>query len=351
MSDQNTQNNTSEEVDLGQLFNAIGKIFERFFKFIGSIFIAIFSVIVFALKAIIINFKIIAIVIIVAFIIGFAYEKTKEPVYIGRMLVEPYFESQYQLSSNIDYYNSLVNTENHEALASVFDISAEDAKSLINFNLEAGPETENALLREFDEYTASIDSSRAAEISFKDYKENRELFDNNTFLVEVKSRKRDIFRNLNQGFNNSFENDYSKILKNRRDSTIALKRRIFNRNVKQLDSMKLVYLRIKEEESKNGSGKIGIQGMMPLAQEKVETKEYELLQNELRFRDSLRELEQEVIEKNMYYDVLSKFPEIGTKHSTFFNKYSLLFPAIAFVIMCLIFMGLKSVKYIQDYEK
>ena len=137
MSDQNTQSNTSEEVDLGQLFNAIGKIFERFFKFIASIFIAIFSVIIFALQAIIQYFKIIAIVLLVAFIIGFVYEKIKEPVYIGSMLVEPYFESQYQLASNINYYNSLINTDNHEALASVFNISAENARNLIHFNLEA----------------------------------------------------------------------------------------------------------------------------------------------------------------------------------------------------------------------
>ncbi|MGB3606461.1 MAG: hypothetical protein WA775_09555 [Psychroserpens sp.] len=351
MSENSSKNDTPEEVDLGQLFNAVGKMFERFFRFIGSIFIAIFSVFVFALKAVIVHVKIIASVLLIAFLIGFAYEKTKDPVYFGRMLVEPYFQSQYQLSNNIDYYNSLIGNESHEILASVFDISTEDAEKLINFNLETGPETENDLLREYDKYVSSIDTTTASQINFKDYKQNRKLFDSKIFAVEVKSRKQDIFRDLNQGFYESFKNDYSIILKNRRDSTIALKRRTFKRSVKQLDSMKLVYLKIKEEEAKNGSGKLGVQGMIPITQEKSDTKEYELLQTELRLRDSIRFIEQEVIDKNMYYDVVSKFPEIGKKHKTFFSKYSLLFPTIAFIILCVIFIGLKSITYIQNYEK
>lgn len=350
MSDKQTQNSNSEEVDLGQLFNAIGRIFERFFKFIGSIFKAVFSIFLLALKAIIVNFKIIAIVIIAAFIAGVVYERTQEPVYFGRMLVEPYFESKYQLASNIDYYNSLINNGNIEELASLFDIQKDDATQLVNFSLDAGPETENDLLKEYDSYLNTIDSTRAKNTTFKDYKENRDLFSSSIFSIEVKSFKRDIFRDLNEGFENSFENDYSKTLRTRRDSTIALKKRIFKRNLKQLDSMKLVYLSIKEEESKSGSGRLSIQGMMPISQEKADTKEYELLQNELRLRDSLRVLDQQIIEENVYYDVISRFPELGSRDNSIFRKYKLIFPILAFVLLSLLFLGIKTIKFIKSYE-
>ena len=33
----NSQHDSSEEVDLGQLFKAIGNLFSRFFSFIGSL--------------------------------------------------------------------------------------------------------------------------------------------------------------------------------------------------------------------------------------------------------------------------------------------------------------------------
>src|SRR5690606_16711539 len=51
--------NTSEEVDLGQLFHLIGNAFNRLIAFIASIFKAIFSVVIYTLRAFIVNFKII----------------------------------------------------------------------------------------------------------------------------------------------------------------------------------------------------------------------------------------------------------------------------------------------------
>lgn len=345
-----TQKENSEEVDLGQLFNAIGKLFERFFKFIGSIFKAIFSVIILALKAVIKYFKIIAIVVLISFIVGFALDKTKKPVYYGNMLVEPYFESEYQLAKNIEFYNSLLETENYEALSAIFEIPSTEVQEIVSFNLKEGPETENDLLQKYDRYITSIDSLRAAEITFKDFKKNRDLFSSQVYSVEIYSKKRDIFRGLNKGFAKSFENEYSKTLKKRRDSIAQLKIDIFKRNLKQLDSMRLVYLKIKEDEAKNSAGKLGLGGMIPISQEKSETREYDLLNNQLRLTDSIRVIEETMIEKNVYYDIISKFPEIGVKHKTIYNKYKFFFPIISFLGLCLLFMLLKIIRYAKEYK-
>jgi len=351
MSDKNTQNTDSEEVDLGQLFNAIGKLFERFFRFIGSIFKGILSIIVFFLKAIIQYFKIIAAVILIAFIIGFAIDKAKAPVFYGNMLVEPYFESQYQLASNIDYYNSLVETENYSALASIFDLSEDDVSEILSFKLDKGPETENDLLQEYDKYLTSVDSTVAKQTTFEAYKKNRDMFSSSVFSIEVYSRKRDVFRDLNNGFAKSFDNEYSRTLKSRRDSIAKLRKFTFQRNLSQLDSMKIVYLKIKVEEAKNNAGKLGMQSMIPITQEKAETREYDLLQSELKLRDSIRSIDQAIINKNVYYDVISRFPEIGVKHKTFANRFSLFFPAISFLGLCLIFIILKVIRYAKNYNQ
>ena len=350
MSDNNTQQNNSEEVDLGQLFNAIGKLFERFFKFIGSIFVAIFSVIIFALQAIIQNIKIILLVVIVAFIIGIAIDKTKQPLYYGNMLVEPYFESEHQLFKNIEYYNSLLDTQNFDALSKIFQIPEDHVRQIVSFDLEKGPETENYLLQEYDEYIRSVDSLSASEMTFKNYKKNRDLFSSKIFSVEVFSRKNDIFRDLSNGFMKSFENEYSLTLKKRRDSVAKLKKTLFERSLRQIDSMRLVYLRIKEEEAKNKTGKLGFSGMVPVSQEKTDTKEYELLNNQLSLRDSIRKIEQTMIEKNVYYDIVSKFPEVGVKDGSISNRYSLFFPIIGFVLLCLLFIVTKIVNYVKNYK-
>ena len=49
------QQPNNEEVDLGQLFDAIGKLFERLYNFIVSIFEFIFRIIILGSKAVIDN--------------------------------------------------------------------------------------------------------------------------------------------------------------------------------------------------------------------------------------------------------------------------------------------------------
>src|SRR5690606_36178988 len=51
--------NTSEEVDLGQFCHLIGNAFNRLISFIASTFNAFFSVVIYTLRAFIVNFKII----------------------------------------------------------------------------------------------------------------------------------------------------------------------------------------------------------------------------------------------------------------------------------------------------
>ena len=76
MSEKLPKQSENEEVDLGQLFNAIGRLFEKLFSFIGSIFKGVFSIIVYALKPFVKNFKLVAIVLLASGLIGFAIDKT-----------------------------------------------------------------------------------------------------------------------------------------------------------------------------------------------------------------------------------------------------------------------------------
>ena len=105
MSDKLPNQQPSEEVDLGQLFEAIGKLFNRFINFLQLIFKTIFSVFIYSLKPIINNWKIIVLTMVLAFGVGKFLEYNKPTVYSSQMLVRPYFDSKYQLVDNIEYYN------------------------------------------------------------------------------------------------------------------------------------------------------------------------------------------------------------------------------------------------------
>lgn len=350
MSEKLPNNNTNEEVDLGILFNAIGNFFNRIIGFFTGIFKAIFSSLVFLMKAIIQNVKLISIVTITAFIIGFGLDKFKEPTFYSEMLVKPYFDSKYQLLSNIDYYNSLLQSKNYETLRSIFDITKDEVETIKTFKIDIGPKTENELLQDFDKYSQSLDSVNALNLTFKDFVDNRDVYSSDIYSIIVKSTKRDVFRKLSNGFKSTFNNDYSKKLMRVRDSTIAIKKATYLRDLKKIDSLQNVYIEILKQESENGAATIGVEGLLPLTQERTQTREFELFRSEVVIRDSIRALDERKIEESVYYDVITDFSDIGLKDRDITGKYTIVFPLLALLVMLLIYVLNKVVKFVRVYE-
>ena len=350
MSEKLPNNNTNEEVDLGILFNAIGNFFSKIINFIGGILKTIFSAVVFLIKAIVQNFKVISLAVILAFLIGFGLDKTKDPVYYAEMLVKPYFDSKYQLVSNIDYYNSLLQSKNYETLTSIFDVTEEEVQTIKKFEIDAGPKTENELLQDFDTYTKSIDSLNALNVTFDDFIENRDIYSSEVYSIIVKSTQRDIFSKLSSGFTSTFDNAHSKKLKQVRDSTIGIKKETYLQDLKKIDSLQMVYLDILLQESKNGALSIGLDGLLPVTQEKTPTREYDLFRSEVIIRDSIRALNQRKIEENVYYDVITNFSDIGLTSKNPIERFSLLLPALAILILLLIYILNKVIAFVRAYE-
>ena len=351
MSKELPQNNNSEEIDLGQLFNAIGKLFNKFFNLIGTILKAILTFFVFILKAIINNFKVIVVVLVVSSIIGFAIEKTKPEVYTSQMLVKPYFDSKYQLVTNINYYNALIREKDYKQLKELFDIDLNDSKEILDFEINPGPETENDKIVQYDEFVNSLDSIRAQDISFKDFIENRSIYSGEVFEINVKSTKKDIFRSLEKGLNSTFTNTYSKKKMQKRDSLIAIdKQRLLN-SLKEVDSLKKVYINVMEIESKSENGgavvpsKDGI-----LLQEKTKTREFELLEKQIALRAELSTLDSQKVEEDVFFDTISSFQDVGAKYVSIWEKYSVIFPILSFVLLCLIFAAKNKLKFVNNYE-
>lgn len=351
MSKELPQPQQSEEVDLGQLFKLIGNAFDRFFKFIGSIFKAIFSVFIYAFKAIINNYKIIGLSMFISALIGFGLEKIQPDVYKSTMLVQPYFDSKYQLVTNINYYNALINERDYHQLKGIFEIDIEEANKIIKFKINPGPETKNDQILQFEEFIKGVDSIRAQDISFDEYVENRSIYSGDVFEIEVMSHKKNIFRSLEKGLNSTFTNTYSVKKMQKRDSLISINRTRILNSLTQVDSLKQVYINVMSEENTSQSKpsittKDGI-----LLQERKETKEYELLEKELLLREELGRLESEKVEEDVFFDTVSSFQDVGTKYVSLTKRYSLIFPILAFLILMFGFLIKKSIKYIINFEK
>lgn len=351
MSKEFKRNDSTDELDLIQIFNFIGNGIKNIFIAIGRLFQEIFYLILLLLKTILVHIRIIVVVLILSVILGYIIERLEPPVYTSEMLVKPYFDSKYQLVSNITYYNALIDDKNYEILSNIFSIEKEDAKSLIKFDIDPGPETKNDQIREYDAFIKSIDSLRAQDISFEDFVDNRDLYNGEIFLVEVASLKKDIFKNLEKGFYSTFENNFAIEKKRKRDSLLQNKKENYIKSIEDIDSLQKVYIGVLKDESKNNINNFRLsEGLLPMQQEKSQTKEFELFNRRVQMRDSIRAIDGMKIDENTYFDIVSGFQEVGTKNNELKNKYSIVLPIISFIILCLIFIVFRTIKYVNRYE-
>lgn len=340
----------SEEIDLGQFFNLVGKAIEKLVLFLSKIFQSIFSLIIIALKAVINNFKVIAISMIIAAIIGFALDKSSKDVYSSKMMVKPYFDSKYQLVTNINYYNALLADKDYSRLSEIFQLEEEDVKALIHFEITPGPETENDRILEYESFISQVDSTRAKEITFEKFIEERSIYSGSLFEIDVKSLKKDIFRSLEEGLNTTFTNTYSTKKMKKRDSLISIeKSRILN-SLNQVDSLQKVYIDVLKEDSKSSKGTINLSDGMSMVQERVKTREYELLNKELELRQSLTDLEAKKVEEDVFFDTISSFQDVGYKESRLIDKKTLILPILTLFLLVVGYCVKKTVVFINKYE-
>lgn len=350
MSDKLPNNQASEEVDLGQLFKAIGNLFDRFYRFIVSIFKSIFSVIIYALRAIIDNFKLIATVMVVMAILGFTLEKMKPDVYTSTMMVRPYFDSKYQLLKNISYYNALIDNDDYNKLSTIFEIEEDTIEKVISFEVDLAFESENSKILKYERFVKSIDSARAISITYKDFIENEDVNSGKEFEIVVESYKKDIFLDLKQGINASFTNEYSTNKKKKKDSLNFLQKRNLLSAIEEVDSLQRVYIDVLEEESKSSTSALKLGEGLALDKDKSNTREYDLLTKEIELRDQLRKLEQEKVEEDVFFDVISDFQAVGELKKEITDRYSIIFPVLGFILLCLLFLTSRLVRFVKNYE-
>lgn len=344
----------SEEVDLGQLFNAIGNLFNKFIAFVASIFRSIFSVIIYSIKAVIDNWKILASAVLLATIGGYILEKTKPTTYASQMLVRPYFESKYELISRMDYFNALIASEDYSTLSDIFGLTNEDVKRINSFEIAPGPETENEKLKQYNNYLKSIDSTVVLDqgVTYDNFIENRSIYSGSLFEISVLSTKKDIFPHLEKGINSTFDNNYSRKKMEKRDSMITLQRASLMKDMDEVKRLQKIYIDVIEDEKNqegNRSLEIGKTGIS-LATDKPQTREYELLNREIEIRNQLRYLEEKKIEEDVFFDVISGFQAVGTLHVELFERFSIVFPILTLMLLTLIYLFTKLVKYVRNYE-
>ena len=350
MSKNTNSTSQNEELDLIQLFKLVGQSFKSLFNFFKSILNGLFRVVIYSFKPLVNNIKMVSAILIIAALIGFFVEKVSKTIYTSDMLVRPYFDSKYQLANNIDYFNALIEEENTSELSRVFEIDSSESASLLSFEIEIGPQTKNDIIQEYDGFLKTIDSTLASDISYDDFVENRDVLNGSIFMITAEASMNNVFSKLEKGFGKTFQNKYSKKNKYLRDSSIVIEKTRLLRDLKRVDSIQKIYLEVIKTESEKESV-ILTNGDMTVSQEKTNTREYELLKDEMKIRNELTALDEKQITESDFYDVLSIFEDVGgVKKVSIYLRYPILFPLIALGLMMSTIVIYKTFYFIKEYE-
>ncbi|WP_117883845.1 hypothetical protein [Aureibaculum luteum] len=345
MSQQNNQKD--EEVDLGNLFNAIGKGFQNLFNAIGQFFMSLFHLLILALVFIRNNAIKLGLAIVLGAIVGFVLDLNNPKQFSSTMIVEHNFNSAQQLYKNIEFYNELVKQKDSVLLAEALDITVSEAVKLKGFYI--GPiRNENEKYELFDKFVNEVDTATVSRIDFKEFKQGFTDYDYKYHQIKVKSLNNSIFDKLSTPIVNSVEsNPYFNNQKKINDQNLLQNEKVLVKSLSEVDTLRNIYNEVLITEAKKAETGTNI----TLAQGAKKTNELELFSESLKLNKDLISNNKAKAETTDILNVVSSFSKVGVKESSLFKKNTFLL-GIGFGLLMLLFILLRQLnQYLIDYKR
>ena len=344
----------TEEVDLGQLFNAIGRMFKRFFDFIGSILYGIFLGFVWLVFFIKRNIVIILIAIIGGLALGYGIYKFSKPTYQSSAVLKQNYPIGENLYGTLNYYNELISEGDSISLAESLDITPEEAAKVKGFSVSTHF-TDKEKLVLYNRYMEGIDTSYVDVMSFKQFTTNLQEHEFELQKVMIKFSERGLFqKTLNNLVKNLESIEYFQKLQEKDLKELDRTLGILEQSLSDSDSLQRVYQEVLKAspELRDNQTSITIQNT---DEKESTTKEYQLYLNDIRLRRELVELEREKEDLQKIVEVISVSQNSGTRYSSkeLFGYqiniryyYAVLFTLLATTVL----LVLELLKYLERFK-
>ncbi len=336
MSENTPKKETTQEMDLAQLFQMIGNAFLFLFSLIGKILKVLYGALLSTLIILRRHFLKLVLVLLIGFVVGYIWDSNKQTMYGAVMTVEPNFDSSRQLYNNIEYYNTLTKSRDSITLSEVFGVTPKEAASLTGFYIKPNDNETNRIVR-YSRVFKELDSVSQRELSFERFNQSIDNTEYDLHLIGVNSSNSTIFRKIQQPIVESIRSN--KYFQQQRD--IALKNlnrsdSLINISLRETDSLKNIYLDLKKAEvSKDNPSGTSI----VMAQKQENNVELSLLERKLALKDQLNENELLRIENSEIIKVITDFPDVGYVETGFFTQFKFILPS-AGILLLLIALGL-----------
>ena len=339
--------NTSDEIDLGQLFQLIGRGFRKLFDFISSIFKGIFHLFILFLLFLQKNFIVLATAIVFGAVGGFVADMYKTPKYISKMVVEPNFNSVQQLYNNIDFYNDLAKSEDSLTLSRALDVSVAEAATIKKVFVDSYSD-ENQKIQLFDEFIRELDTTTVKALDYESYLKNFNSMDARFHQISLVATDDQVAKKVQPAIVESISaNEYFKLQKRINDENLDLQERIYNQQLGEIDSLQQLYKRVLEKEAEKPMQGTNIN----LAENgESQNKELALVQERDVLKNQLVLLNRDRANKSSILNVISDFPARGVIVKGFWKSYKFVLPLLLLALAFLVLNLLTLNRYLKNYK-
>jgi hypothetical protein len=250
--DQKPQNtNSSDEIDLRELFSAIG----NFFK---SIFFNIILFIVAIKNAIIGNIKLIVILGFLGGIGGIIVHFVTPDVYKSSILLRSTYLSGRLMESSIDKLDLLTKEENRTQLAKVLKIDITTANNIIGFSYEPFVSEDEVI--ELEIFKEQLRGEIEDEEVINRFVERLSMDNKSTYRIYVEVLDRSLINDLEEPLLNYFRNNpYVRKRLQIQDDNLKLEAQNIEEELSELDSLKEILFknfRMLGERDRDGSNNV-----------------------------------------------------------------------------------------------
>ncbi|MEM9077480.1 MAG: hypothetical protein AAGC43_10590 [Bacteroidota bacterium] len=348
MEEQPINNKNSDEIDLGPLFQAIGRGFQKLFIFLRSIFKSFFHLAILLLLFIQKNFWILTLAVLIGGVGGFFIDRQLPEKYVSKMVVEPNFNSVQQLYNNIDFYNDLAKASDSIALATALSINESDATSIKKIFVDSYSD-ENQKIRLFDDFIKELDTTTIKTIDFEDYLKNFNSLDARFHQISVVSTDNQVAKKMQPAIIGSISvNDYFKLQKKINDENLDLQEKIYNQQLAEIDSLQKLYKTVLVKEADKPMQGTNIN----LAENgESQNKELALVKEREVIKEKLVDLNEERANKSSIINIISDFPARGVEQKGILKSYKFILPCILLSLILLIIGMVEINRYLKRYKK
>lgn len=346
----------SEEVDLGQLFKMIGNMFDRLFKFIGNVLNNIYDLLLLLLIHLFKRLKWYALVIVVGVIIGYFLDKKTPYLYGAKMQVETNYKSARQVYENISFLNQLAGVDRDSVeLGKRLKIAPSEAASIMGFSIEPNID-ENDKMKLFSDFRAQLDSLTRSTYSYQDYIEGLSFHSFGTHQIEVVSTDKFIYSKINKSIvkelaNNNFLNEIKEVTLN----NLNLKEKALEQQDKILDSLRNIYINIRQSEAKKETQGLSNSGtnlfLGDADRQNLIIDETALLEKKKDINNEKLKIYKGLIENKYIVNIIAEFPAAGYEVGKLLDKAKIRVPALFVLVTFILFLGLGLNSFLIKQEE